>query len=263
MMYVVSYSGGLGSFAAAHRLIHEWKIPLDQIRLVFADTLIEDEDLYRFLDETSKALGLELIRLADGRTPWEVFRDEKFQGNSRIAPCSKILKRKQIDKWLDEQTEPLTLVLGIDIEEEHRLTRAKVNNPNFPVIAPLCEKPYLGHQGRMDLLASYGIELPRLYKMGFPHNNCGGFCVRAGLSQFDKLLREMPDRFAHHEAEQEKLVGLVPNVKHFLKKTVNGVSRYLSLKDFRVMVEKAEEDIPQFDFGGCGCFINDEEKTNV
>jgi len=83
MDYIVSYSGGLGSFLAAHKLKQEK--PNARVRLVFCDTLIEDEDLYRFLDESAKALDLELIKIADGRTPWELFNDMGFQGNSRIT----------------------------------------------------------------------------------------------------------------------------------------------------------------------------------
>ncbi|WP_198164350.1 hypothetical protein, partial [Bradyrhizobium jicamae] len=63
-----------------------------------------------------------LVRLADGRTPWQIFRDEKIIGNSRIDPCSKILKRKLSERWLKENRDPATtaLVFGIDWTEKHR-----------------------------------------------------------------------------------------------------------------------------------------------
>ncbi len=35
-----------------------------------------------------------------------------------------------------------------------------------------------------DFAKNFGIEPPRLYKMGFKHNNCGGACVKAGISQW-------------------------------------------------------------------------------
>jgi hypothetical protein len=35
-----------------------------------------------------------LVWIADGRHPWEVYRDEKFIGNSLVDPCSRILKRE-------------------------------------------------------------------------------------------------------------------------------------------------------------------------
>lgn len=46
--HVVMFSGGVGSFAAAARVMRQYGRDLT---LVFADTLIEDADLYRFLVE--------------------------------------------------------------------------------------------------------------------------------------------------------------------------------------------------------------------
>lgn len=48
-------------------------------------------------------VGGEFIRLADGRDIWQVFRDVKFLGNTRIDPCSRVLKRELMRKWVDEQ----------------------------------------------------------------------------------------------------------------------------------------------------------------
>ena len=253
--YVVSYSGGLGSFAAAHRLkqLH----PDARITLVFCDTLIEDEDLYRFLRESASALDLPVVELRDGRNPWEVFRDVKMQGNTRIAPCSRVLKREVMSRWLAEQypNGGATLVLGIDYEEAHRLPRAIAANAPTPVIAPLCDPPYEGAQARRRLLADYGIKPPRLYAEGFPHNNCGGFCVRAGLGQFDLLRRRFPERYEWHAQQQEELVRLVPNANRpFLRTMADGVTHYITLREFQTTKLSEPE---QFDFGGCGCFVDD------
>ena len=109
--------------------------------LVFTDTKTEDEDLYRFLDETSKALGCELLTLADGRNVWEVFMDVRFQGNNRIDPCSRILKRELFRKWMESKFKPdeAALVVGISHEEKHRMNRIKEHWEPYQVEAPLCE----------------------------------------------------------------------------------------------------------------------------
>ncbi|KQM91845.1 MULTISPECIES: hypothetical protein [Sphingomonas] len=44
----------------------------------------------------------ELIWLVEGRDPWEVFRDRRYLGNSRIDPCSEMLKRKFFAQWRAE-----------------------------------------------------------------------------------------------------------------------------------------------------------------
>jgi len=103
--------------------------------------------------------------------------------------------------------------------------------------------------------AEYGLAPPRLYAEGFPHNNCGGFCVRAGLAQFDLLRRRFPERYEWHAAQQEELVRLVPNAdRPFLRKQAGKAIRYITLREFEAM-KLAEGE--QFDFGGCGCFVDD------
>jgi 3'-phosphoadenosine 5'-phosphosulfate sulfotransferase (PAPS reductase)/FAD synthetase len=257
MDYIVSYSGGLGSFLAAHKLKQEK--PNARVRLVFCDTLIEDEDLYRFLDESAKALDLELIKIADGRTPWELFNDMGFQGNSRIAPCSSQLKRKVFNSWLADNypDRDFIVVMGIGHEESERLERARKNN-KYEIIAPLCEKPYYFKEDQEKILKQYSLKKPRLYDLGFPHNNCGGFCVRTGLAQFELLYKTFPERFKFHEEQQEKLIREVPKAnKPFLRKRINNQLQYITLKEFRIKYLNLSQ-LELFDFGGCGCFVDDE-----
>jgi 3'-phosphoadenosine 5'-phosphosulfate sulfotransferase (PAPS reductase)/FAD synthetase len=55
-MYQISFSGGLGSGISA---LLAYENGLD-FNLIFADTLIEDEDLYRFNADIAKAVGKEI-----------------------------------------------------------------------------------------------------------------------------------------------------------------------------------------------------------
>lgn len=89
--HVVFFSGGITSWACAKRVKatlrttqnkHESRSP--ELLLLFCDTRMEDEDLYRFLHEAAKDVDAPLITIADGRTPWQVFNDVGFLGNSRI-----------------------------------------------------------------------------------------------------------------------------------------------------------------------------------
>lgn len=121
--HIVMFSGGVGSWAAAKRVAKEHGT--GAMTLLFADTLIEDVDLYRFLDQAAANVGAPLVRIADGRTPWDVFRDERFLGNARVGLCSRILKQQQVDAWLDVHCVPgKTIVyVGLDWMEGHRLER--------------------------------------------------------------------------------------------------------------------------------------------
>ena len=53
--HVVFYSGGLASWATAMRVAE--KHGTKNLKMLFTDTKMEDEDLYRFLDESAILLG--------------------------------------------------------------------------------------------------------------------------------------------------------------------------------------------------------------
>lgn len=252
---VVAYSGGIGSFLSAYLTVK--KYGKENVELVFTDTKTEDEDLYRFLDETSKLLGLEIIKIEDGRNVWEVFMDVRYMGNSRIDPCSRLLKRDLFGKWLKSTgrtPESHTLVYGISWEEAHRYEKLKKRWDPYEVEAPLCTMKVSDVPDVEKLLSEANIAKPRLYGMGFPHNNCGGFCVKSGQKQFEMLYTNMPERYKWHEERQEKLFAKIG--KHgFIRKRVNGELKYLSMKEFRQDVLEKGEDFDQLDLGGCGCFI--------
>ena len=100
MKHVVMFSGGIGSWMTAKRVVDIFG-PED-VTLLFSDVkgesdnphIGEDEDTYRFVEQAAEMLGAKLVTLIDGRNIWEVFRDRKFLGNSRLAPCSHELKQK-------------------------------------------------------------------------------------------------------------------------------------------------------------------------
>ncbi len=257
MKHIVSFSGGLGSWMAAKRVAE--KYGTDNLYLVFTDVLIEDEDLYRFLYEAAENVGGELVVLADGRNPWDVFRDKRYMGNTRTAHCSQELKSKPFEKWLKEQAfSDFVVYLGIDWTEEHRLI-AHRKHVKHKVEAPLCDAPYLSKQDVLDELARVGIELPRLYKMGFSHNNCGGGCVKAGQGQWAMLYKEMPEKYSWFEAQQESLLADVATTRPFLRITIDKVLSYVSLKDYREQYLEKSVQIDMFDIGGCGCFLSEAE----
>lgn len=205
MKHIVFYSGGLGSWATAKRVIG--RHGKENVVLLFTDTKMEDEDLYRFLEDTEKDFGLEITRIEDGRDVWEVFKDARFIGNSRIAPCSHVLKQKTAAEWVKKNFKPeeCVLYLGIDWTESHRTKAPTKNWKPYKVEFPMCEEPLIDKEEVRAELTEAGIELPRLYKKGFSHNNCGGFCVRAGQGHFANLLKEMPDRYKYHEEKEREM----------------------------------------------------------
>ncbi len=104
--------------------------------------------------------------------------------------------------------------------------------------------------------AKLGLTISTLYKLGFPHNNCGGRCVRAGITHWVHLLKHRPDRFMDWEVKELKCAaalearGITP--LSILKDRRGGVTKNLYLRDLRLRVE-AGEKFSTLDWGGCGC----------
>lgn len=263
MMHVMFNSAGIGSWATGMRVAE--KYGTESLIQLFTDTKKlndlhphrgEDEDAYRFLREGAALIGGKLEWVSAGKDIWRVFEDRRYMGNSRVDPCSEFLKREMARKWIEERysSEEVTLYIGIDWTEAHRAVKNKKFWEPYNVEFPMMDEPYLDKEQMCLWAESLGVKRPRLYELGFHHNNCGGFCVKAGLGQFHLLLRTMPERYTYHEQKQEELFAVLGKRVPFLRQTVNGILRYLSLREFREQVESQEVDIDLDDIGGCGCF---------
>lgn len=256
------FSGGVGSYITAKRVVA--KYGAENTVLLFSDVkgssesphVGEDEDTYRFIEEASAKLGAELVRVVDGRSIWEVFRDRKFLGNSRLAPCSHELKQKPAKKWIYDNTAPDNAVIyvGIDWSEKHRMAAVHRGYAPWLVDAPLLEPPHLSKKQMIEETEADGIAAPRLYSFGFKHNNCGGGCVRAGQAQFRRLLDVMPERYAEWERQEEKIQDYLGVPVTILSRTSNGQKVPFSLAELREAAESNPGLIDLSDQGeSCNC----------
>jgi hypothetical protein len=251
--HIVQYSGGVGSWAAAKR-VAERHGPAD-MTLLFADVMDEDPELYTFMEQTSANVGVPVTRIADGRTPRQVMTDAKFIGNSRVDPCSRILKRELLAKWLRDNCDPddTIVYIGIDWTEVNRFTTWAERIKPWKGAAPLCEDPPISKPEAFRWLADEGIELPELYRLKFAHFNCGGACIKAGQAQWRALLVHRPATYAGWEAWEEGMRETVGD-HSILKDRRGGKSKPLTLRNFRLRLE-AQGEFDKNDWGGCGCAL--------
>jgi 3'-phosphoadenosine 5'-phosphosulfate sulfotransferase (PAPS reductase)/FAD synthetase len=272
--HVVMFSGGIGSWATAQRVVAEHGP--DDVVLLFADVkgdndnphLGEDEDVYRFINDVTASLGCQLVTLTEGRSIWQVFTDKRFLGNSRLANCSHLLKQKPTREWLIKHCDPAgtTVYVGISWDEIHRLRAIEEAYASFgfTVKAPLCDPPYHDKADLIQACRDSGVEPPSSYAAGYPHANCGGACVRAGKAQWKLLMNTNRDRYLYHEEQEQKLRDHLGKDVTILREQVAGEKVRLTLRAFREREEVGitDEDA-ELDFGGCGCFVqttpNNEE----
>jgi len=233
-----------------------------QVLLLHCATKYEDPDTDRWGYRAAELLGAELKVIADGRDPWEVFRDERYLGNTRVDPCSKILKRQLADRWMVEHYEPSQCVryVGYHWSEMDRLEgiKARLEPKGWKVEAPMCEAPFVAYSKLQEEAVADGLWVQQLYKDGFPHANCGGRCVKQGQAGWKRLLETHPDRYAECEGKEEEMRQMLGKDVAMMRDRRNKKLLPLTLRRFREELE-AGGQCDLFDWGGCGCFSGGEE----
>lgn len=215
----------------------------------------------------------ELIWLVEGRDPWEVFRDERYLGNTRADPCSKYGKREMLDKWRALACDPAVdvFLVGIGDHEKHRFhggkgrpgIRARMAALGWNYEAPLIAVDDAAHDapsGTLHLayspLDQLGLRPPRLYAKGYMHNNCGGFCVKAGLAHWQNRWRVDPERYAYDAMMERKIRNYLTTGKAtILRDRRGGKTKPLSLDAF---AERCAGPTIEYQPGesGCGCMVD-------
>lgn len=253
MKHVVMWSGGTASYCAAKRVAREHGTK--DLILLFANTKMEDPDLYRFNWQAMLDVGGRPVGVADGRTPWEVFFDERYLGNSRVDPCSRILKRELLDLWRDKNCNPAedVIYVGYDWTEGHRAEKLLKYVHPWTYRFPLLEPPLMGKPQQFAACAAAAIEVPDLYKLGFQHNNCGGFCVKAGQAAFKLLLEKKPELYAFHEGKEQEFREFIGKDVSILKHRGGPKKgQTYTMREFREHVQ-AKGEVDLFDWGACSC----------
>lgn len=208
--HVILFSGGASSAYVAKWVVD--KYGKENCILFFTDTLWEDKDNYRFLEECADYIGIEVTKRVDGRTPEEVFFEQKFLGNARFAQCSEELKVKQTLIYIEdlrmEGYEPI-LYFGIDPSEKHRAENLTKHYEHFPLEPVECRFPMIDSisgdiKAKQIIQNEWKIKLPRMYDLGFHHANCSGRCVRGGLHHYANLYLVWPDKYKEQEDMEER-----------------------------------------------------------
>lgn len=208
--YVTMFSGGASSAYVGYKMVQQYG--KDNCILFFTDTLWEDKDNYRFMEEIAQYIGIDITYRVNGKTPEDIFFDMGYLGNARLAKCSEILKVREtvyfIEELRNEGYEPI-LFFGIGPHEKNRADnlRELYNHwaiepveTRFPMI-----EIYKGEVNAKKIIEEeWKIKLPRMYKLGFTHANCGGRCVRGGFKHYALLYRVWPERYKEQEEMEER-----------------------------------------------------------
>lgn len=261
--HVIFFSGGVASYLTARRVIDVYGTR--QTLLLFCDTHAEDEDAYRFLRDAAAQLDCKLLSIDDGRTPWQAFADEHCIGSAFKSPCTRLLKRRVARRWLNENTNPntTTVYLGLAWYESDRVEKNRDAWLPWPTLFPMAHKPHLDRCEMLAMTKASGLRPPRLYELGFEHNNCGGACVKAGKANWRLLLEKLPQRYAEQENCERSLRRKLGRDVAILTTLSNGTRIPYTLEEFRHHCEANPKPAADEDWGGCQCMTeSDAENEN-
>jgi hypothetical protein len=235
------------------------------MRVVFMDTLAEDEDNYRFMVDMAwrwSAHGLEIVTLTEGRTPYGVAEDEHYIPNQKVASCTRRLKIRPFADWLATLDDVATVHIGFDFSEVDRCKATRRNyekrgySVDFPLLwRPVEHRPYT-EVARQD----WGIEPPRTYAMGFSHANClAAGCVKMGLGDWRRFLVHFPERFAEREEWERRMRQHPKRASYALARDQsNGTVTAKTLEQIRLEVEQGNGDqMALFDTNCIHCGVGD------
>lgn len=202
----VWFSCGAASAIAAKRTIEKYGDICD-IRIINNPVKEEDEDNQRFLKDVEKWLGhkIEFALNPDYESAScvDVWDKRKYMSGVGGAPCTYELKKKARQEW-EKYNKCDWLVLGFTAEEKHRHDRFK-QSERENLLGVLVDDGITKSDCFMQIMDA-GIELPKIYKRGYPNANCIG-CVKATSPTYWNLVREKDPEVFKHRAEQSRRIG--------------------------------------------------------
>lgn len=216
------WSGGITSAVACKTAIDLFG--KDRCRVIMIDTRNEDGDTYRFKKDCEVWFGLDIevisgiesdgdssqyIDIGHGyKSIQDVWEKHESLNVATGAICSTHLKRKVREKW-QKQNDYDYQVFGFEFEKKEfnrALGLSKIHKANG--IYPLLMMGY-DKDDCLRIVQEAGIEIPRMYKLGFRNNNCFGTgCVQGGIGYWQKMQNDFPDKFEAMADMEHKLTDL-------------------------------------------------------
>lgn len=256
MKHIVSIGGGFSSTIELPLAVIA-KYGADNVDMVIACLAMESPDLWRLVAECERLTGKHVKRISyqpyrqyveDAPEAmwwdiWDVFFREGRMGSSLADPCSRVLKRETLRAYIQDAYAPAESVLhvGITADEIDRMMAIQANwgRAGYRVEADLADRRITGTSGeRCKALLGWK---PKLYEWGASHNNCGGFCVKAGHAQMARLLWFEPALYAYHEDQEQRFQRVFNTDATIMRDrvTLNGLSKStpLSMYAFRKRME--------------------------
>ena len=202
----VWFSCGAASAVAAKKTIEQYGDKF-LIRVLNNPILEEDEDNYRFLKDVQKWIGITVETVSSKKFPSnsavDVWEKRQFMSGPLGAPCTLELKKYARQEW-EKENHVDWHVLGFTADEKRRHDRFVLTERSN--VLPVLIENKITKLDCYSILQAEGIELPRIYSMGYPNANCIG-CVKAtSPTYWSHVKKNHPDVF-EQRAKQSRKIG--------------------------------------------------------
>lgn len=274
--HFVSIGGGTASTLELPLIVID-KYGAENVDLVIAALAGESPDLWRMVEWLESETGKHVYRVAwqpversichnvtapywidapewSWRGIWDVFFKTGRMGSTLADPCSRLLKRETLRRFVLDHYAPGNTVMHVGITA-HEIDRMIAITRNWQKIgirvdADLADIELDGTSAeRAEGILGW---TPFVYAWGGSHNNCNGFCVKAGHGNMARLLYYSRDEFLYHERNEARFQALHNTDATIMRdQWVIGGERHtarLALRDFRQRMEtRWASMLPGFD----------------
>ena len=202
---VVWFSCGAASAVALKKTIEVYG---KNNKIVAVNNPIKNEhpDNQRFLKDCEDAFNIKIEFCKSKKYPSQdcndVWKKRRFMSGPTGAPCTQELKRFARREW--EMNNPFDyLVLGFTCEEKRRSDSFK-KFERANMLSILIDLK-ITKEDCYRIVHSWGVDLPEMYKLGYPNANCIG-CVKAtSPTYWNHVRKQHPEVFKERSDLSDEL----------------------------------------------------------
>lgn len=202
----VWFSCGAASAVAAKKTVEKFG-SMCVVRVVNNPVFEEHSDNKRFLLDVESWIGVKIEIATNSDFPTcsavDVWEKRKYMGGISGAPCTYELKKKARQQWEQENIADWH-VLGFTFDEIKRAERF-VKTERSNLLHVLIEDG-ITKSDCFQILKESGIEIPEIYKLGYPNANCIGCCKATSPTYWNHVRKIHPDVF-NERALQSRRIG--------------------------------------------------------
>lgn len=202
----VWFSCGAASAVAAKKTIEIYGNTHD-IRILNNPVKEEDVDNYRFLKEVEQWLKVKIEFVSNPNfydcSAVSVWEKRRYMSGTKGAPCTLELKKRARQMW-EEKNLVDWHVLGFTYDEKKRHENF-IKNERENLLPVLIDEK-ITKQMCFEIIQSVGIDLPRIYKLGYPNANCIGCAKATSVTYWNHVRKTHPEIF-NERARQSREIG--------------------------------------------------------